>query len=88
MLYNYNISQQFFTNGYLELEITYPNIEILLGGMYLFQISFIIYDVDEEELLLKDTPEVEEYKPHAPTNLGMLGFIPKDNSRYSLGKKK
>ena len=88
MLYNYNISQQFFTNGYLELEITYPNIEIPLGGMDLFQISFIIYDVDEEELLLKDTPEVETYQAHAPTNLGMLGFIPKDNSRYSLGKKK
>ena len=88
MLYNFNVSQQFFTNGYLELEITYPNVGLSLNSFESFQINLIIYDVDEEELLLKDTPEVEDYKPHAPTNLGMHGFIPKDNSRYSLGKKK
>jgi hypothetical protein len=87
MLYNYKVSQQFFTNGYLELEITYPNIEVGLSNLSFFHISFIIYDVNEEELLLKDTPEVEEYKPHAPTNLGMLGFRPNDNSRYAVKKK-
>ena len=82
MLYNFNVSQQFFTHGYLELEITYPNIEVQLDGLNFFQISFIVYDVDEEELLLKDTPEVEDYKPHAPTNLGMHGFVPSSTSRY------
>ena len=89
MLYNFNISQQFFTNGYLELEITYPNIEVVLNGFLdFFQISFIIYDVNEEELLLKDTPEVKSFQSHATYNSNAFGIVPKDNSRYSLGKKK
>jgi len=91
ILYNFNVSQQFFTNGYLELEITYPNVEVAVnsaqgrGAFEDFYISFIIYDVNEEELVLKDTAEVDykDMQSHLPTNLGMLGVIPNDDSRYS-----
>lgn len=69
ILYNFNIDQNFFKNGFIELEITYPNTDInffLVGiGLALhrlierFYISFVVYDVDEQDLLLKDTPEVD-----------------------------
>ena len=88
MLYNFSISQSFFSNGYIEFEITYPNVIIPEEGLRDFFISLIIYDVNEEELVLKDTPEVEDIKPHSQTNLGMLGFIPLDHSRYAVKKKK
>ena len=37
-------------------------------------ISFIVYDVDEEELLLKDTPEVDykNFGPHFNTHNGRV----------------
>lgn len=59
ILYNYAIPQNFFQNGYVEFEITYPNINVNLPDMTRFMITFVVYDVDEEELVLKDTPNVD-----------------------------
>ena len=59
ILYNFSISQNFFQNGYIELEITYPNINVILDYLRRFIITFVVYDVDEEELVLKDTPNVD-----------------------------
>jgi hypothetical protein len=87
MLHNFKVSQQFFTNGYIELEITYPNVSIDLNDLVSFYISLIVYDVDEEELVLKDTPEVEPLQAHTPYNANSLGIVPKDPSRYSIKKK-
>jgi hypothetical protein len=89
MLYNYNVSQSFFQNGYLELEITYPNVGIAVNSFESFQISLIVYDINEEELVLKDTAEVDykNMRSHLPTDLGMLGVVPNDNSRYKTKKK-
>lgn len=89
MLYNYSISQQFFTNGYIDLEITYPDVVIGLNSFQSFQISFIVYDINEEEFVLKDTAEVDfkEMKSHLPTSLNMLALVPNDKSRYKTKKK-
>ena len=89
MLYNFNISQSFFTNGYLELEITYPNINVLLDSLISFYISLIIYDVNEEELILKDTQEVDtkDMRSHVPSNFGDLGIVPTTYSRYKTSTK-
>ena len=59
MLYNFSIPQYFLQNGYIELHITYPNVEIAAGNLGRFCVNFIIYDIDEEELVLKDTPNVD-----------------------------
>ena len=59
MLYNFSIPQYFLQNGYIELHITYPNVEITAGNLGRFCVNFIIYDIDEEELVLKDTPNVD-----------------------------
>ena len=59
MLYNFNISQNFFQNGFVEFQITYPDIEISMNFLNRFYISFVVYDIDEQDLLLKDTPDVD-----------------------------
>ena len=65
MLYNFRISQNFFQNGYVEIEITYPDLDIGLESLDQFYITFVVYDIDEQDLLLKDTPEVD-YKNFGP----------------------
>lgn len=39
-----------------------------------FHISFVVYDVDEEELVFKDTPEVDykNFGPHFNTHNGRV----------------
>ena len=65
MFYNFSISQNFFQNGFIEFHITYPNYNILVTSLDRFYISLVVYDVDEEDLLLKDTPDVD-YKNFGP----------------------
>ena len=66
MLYNFSISQNFFQNGYIEFELTYPDIEIDLENLERFYITLVVYDIDEQDLLLKDTPDVDfkNFGPH------------------------
>jgi hypothetical protein len=59
ILYNFNIDQIFLKKGYIEMEISYPNKTIDLDSFLRFFISFVMYDINEEELLLKDTPDVD-----------------------------
>ena len=76
MLYNFAIDQHFFKNGYIDLQITYPGTNFILPSFETFYISFVVYDVNEEELLLKDTPEVDFKNLRAHYNLNN-GRIPK-----------
>ena len=90
MLYNFGIPQHFLNNGYIEFEVTYPNIGFPSPeSLRYFNISLIIYDMNEEEFVLKDTAEVDykDMRSHLPTNLGMLGLVPNDKSRYKTKKK-
>ena len=70
ILYNFSIPQNFFQNGYIEFSITYPdnNVTAVAGAPSLgrFYISLVVYDVDEQDLLLKDTPDVDfkQFGPH------------------------
>ena len=72
ILYNFSISPNFFQNGYIEFSITYPDNNVLvtnvaagtIAGTSRFYISLVVYDIDEQELLLKDTPDVESFEPH------------------------
>jgi len=66
MLHNFSISQNFFQNGYVEFEIQYPDNDIYIDSLDRFYISFVVYDIDEQELLLKDTPDVDfkQFGPH------------------------
>jgi len=66
MLYNFSISQNFFQNGFVEFEITYPDNEIQIDSFDRFYITLVVYDIDEQELLLKDTPDVnfKQFGPH------------------------
>ena len=81
LFYNFSIDQNFFKNGYIDLQITYPNIQ--MGDDYedfidnvlpKFYISFVVYDINEEELLLKDTPDVDynNFREHYNNNNGRL----------------
>jgi hypothetical protein len=74
MLYNFAIDQHFFKNGYIDLQITYPGTNFILPSFETFYISFVVYDVNEEELLLKDTPEVDfkNYGAHYNLNNGRI----------------
>jgi len=74
ILYNFSIPQNFLQNGYVELEVTYPDVPIDADSLNRFMISFIVYDVDEEELLLKDTPKVDykNFGPHFNTHNGRV----------------
>jgi hypothetical protein len=81
LFYNFSIDQNFFKNGYIDLQITYPNIQ--MGNDYedfidnvlpKFYISFVVYDINEEELLLKDTPHVDynNFRAHYNNNNGRI----------------
>jgi hypothetical protein len=81
LFYNFSIDQNFFKNGYIDLQITYPNIQ--MGNDYedfidnvlpKFYISFVVYDINEEELLLKDTPDVDynNFRAHYNNNNGRI----------------
>ena len=79
-LYNYSISSNFLRNGFLELEIIYhmengEDIDLALHthSLTFFQISFVIYDENEEDLLLKDTLETD-FKLMKPFNNGIPIF--------------
>ena len=74
LFYNFNISNNFFQNGTIEIQITYPNIELAAISLVRFNISFVVYDIDEEDLLLKDTPDVDlkNFGPHYPINNGRI----------------
>ena len=74
--YNFNISQNFFQNGFIEFQITYPGITLAANYLTRFYISLVVYDVDEEDLLLKDTPEVDYKNFSAHMNIHN-GRIPK-----------
>jgi len=81
LFYNFSIDQNFFKNGYIDLQLTYPNVQ--LGNDYAdfadnvlpkFYISFVVYDINEEELLLKDTPDVDynNFRAHYNLNNGRI----------------
>lgn len=74
LFYNFNISNNFFQNGTIEFQVTYPNIEIDPISLVRFNISFVVYDIDEQDLLLKDTPDVDlkNFGPHYPINNGRI----------------
>ena len=74
LFYNFNISNNFFQNGTIEIQVTYPNIELSPIQLVRFNISFVVYDIDEEDLLLKDTPQVDykNFSPHYPINNGRI----------------
>ena len=68
-LFNFMVPNNFLRNGYIEFELIY-NMEynqfLTIAGnvtesrsLSLFTCSLVIYDVDEEELLLKDTETVD-----------------------------
>ena len=81
LFYNFSIDQNFFKNGYIDLQITYPNIQIaddyedfIDNVLPKFYISFVVYDINEEELLLKDTPDVDynNFRAHYNNNNGRI----------------
>ena len=79
LFYNFSIDQNFFKNGYIDFQITYPNTNIsnnafMLNALLKFYISFVVYDINEEELLLKDTPDVDynNFRAHYNNNNGRL----------------
>jgi hypothetical protein len=74
MLYNFNISQNFFQNGFIEFQITYPGITLAVDYLTRFYISLVVYDVDEEDLLLKDTPDIDfkNFGPHMNIHNGRI----------------
>lgn len=81
LFYNFSIDQNFFKNGYIDLLITYPNVQMHNDVEHFqyfrkFYISFVVYDINEEELLLKDTPDVDYNNFRAHYNLHN-GRIPK-----------
>jgi len=76
LLYNFSISQNFFQNGFIEFQITYPDLDVGVAFLRRFYISLVVYDIDEEELLLKDTPDVD-YKQFGPQVNFHNGRIPK-----------
>ncbi len=65
LFYNFNISNNFFQNGTIEFQVTYPNVELAPITLVRFNITFVVYDIDEQDLLLKDTPDVD-YKNFGP----------------------
>jgi hypothetical protein len=73
ILYNFSIAQNCFQNGYIEFTVTYPNINVVVTNAAVptitslgrFYISLVVYDIDEQDLLLKDTPDVD-YKNFGP----------------------
>ena len=74
ILYNFNVDQHFLKNGYIEIEISYPNKTLDDESFLRFFISFVIYDINEQELLLNDTAEVDfkNFKAHYNNNNGRI----------------
>jgi hypothetical protein len=74
LFYNFSIDQHFFKNGFIDFQITYPNANIVVNSLTKFYISFVVYDVNEETLLLKDTPEVDfkNFGSHFNLNNGRI----------------
>jgi len=75
--YNFPVNKQFLQSGQLELEFSLgiengAGFRIIEGGLDTFAITFIIYYIEEEELLLQDTPNFNknQLKPHASINNG------------------
>ena len=75
-LYNFVIPSNFLRSGHLEFEIIYDmdHAESIndthIRSLSFFQVSFVIYDENEEDLLLKDTDEVN-FKLMKPFNNGI-----------------
>lgn len=75
-LYNFDISSNFLRNGFIDFELIYDmyhgvNIENEnIRSLTFFQISLVIYEENEEELLLKDTDDVNS-KLMKPFNNGI-----------------
>lgn len=75
-LYNFNISSNFLRNGFIDFELIYDMhhgdnmTNENIRSLTFFQISFVIYEENEEELLLKDTDEVD-FKLIKPFNNGI-----------------
>lgn len=72
-LYNFNITQNFFNSPFFEFTLMYimNDANVPIPGNYSFtpfQLSLIIQDVDELDLLSNDTNEVDwkNWKPHLP----------------------
>jgi hypothetical protein len=73
-LYNFTIPNNFTNNSIFEFELIYMmRTGVNLGvadrfSFYKFQCSFIICDVDEEELISNDsnTVDLSKFKPHFP----------------------
>jgi len=70
-LYNFDITQSFLNSPYFEFELMYLTLDVALPiptELTNFQLSLIIQDVDEEELLSQDTNNVDwkNWKPHFP----------------------
>jgi hypothetical protein len=73
-LYNFNIPSNFTNNTVFEFELIYfmrTGINLTIDdkfSFYKFQCSFIICDVDEEELISNDsnTVDLSKFKPHFP----------------------
>ena len=71
------MNKQFLQSGQLELEFSLgiengAYYRIIEGDLNTFAITFIIYDIEEQELLLQDTPNFNknQLKPHASINNG------------------
>jgi hypothetical protein len=82
ILYNFDITQSFLNSPYFEFEVIYIIKEGYAGvpidatqdhELDKFQLSLIIQDVDEEELLSKDTKEVDwkNWGPHFAPRKGL-----------------
>ena len=73
-LYNFTVPNNFTNNTIFEFELLYfmrPGINLNVtdkSNFYKFQCSFIICDVDEEELISNDsnTVDLSKFKPHFP----------------------
>jgi hypothetical protein len=74
LFYNFSVSNNFFQNGTIEIQVTYPNVELAPITLARFNISFVVYDIDEEELLLKDSPDVDfkNFGPHVNIHNGRI----------------
>jgi hypothetical protein len=72
ILYNYSIPSNFLKNGGIEFEVVY-NMDVGVDldnahhrkSLEFFNLSLVIYDINEEELILTNTPEVD-YKRFGP----------------------
>ena len=71
-MYNFPVSKSFLQQGQLDLMVTYPVSAGNVQNLEKFAFSVIIYDIDEEDLLLKDTPEwkKEHIRMQYPQNNG------------------